>query len=284
MYTAEYMDPFGIHNPSYSDFLLLWDGKLNDGSCLTYSTVYNARLIIRSCDREFNDIIAITLLDAPEPSCNSIPGIYSTTPPHNCCPDHAIIDNVNYTADSRADVQNYIDIAQSGPITFANNVNVKFHAGNVINVGSNYVANPGANVEMEIVPCGTRMFANNDNDGSAVQPGAAINTIPSYRELFPYSNQKDNSLNKTRISNHYSDYDFIVRPNPNNGVFTIFFKNYGLNSKNVFVTDAIGNTIYEANSVKGNSFDMDLTSAPQGVYFIKVIESDRSFIKKMVKL
>lgn len=294
MFTAEYMDPLGLHNPGYPDFLLLWDGKLNNGNCLTAADVYNARLIIRNCNREFNEIISITLWDPPPGGCHSIPGIYSANAPRNCCPQNATIDNVNYTADARTDVQDYINIAQNGPVSFANNVNVKFHAGNVINVGPNYIANPGANVEMKIVPCGTRMFSNVDSDNNETRNGqgtaentslmSSVNNLSSYREEFLKSSMGPAHPIESTTLNQTNDFTFIVKPNPGNGFFTILFKDFYSNSKTISITDAIGNIVSSIDNVKNNFLEIDLSSQPQGIYFVKVTEGEKVMMKKIVKM
>lgn len=258
MYTAEYFDTDHLHDPNFSDFLLKWDGKRNNGDCEVYNDVYNARLLIRNCSRVFDQIIPITIWDASG-TCESQPVIknYDLS---QCCPYNATIDNVFYSADSRVDVQNRIDVAQTGGVWVGNNVNVKFHAGNEIVVGPNFLAGYGSDVEMKIVPCGTLRLQN-----------------------IGLTND-DSRLNFDSYKTNYSKVDLIVYPNPTSGIIFVsipdLFKEAKLN-----IIDPYGSQVALPNKyINSSNVEIDVKNLAPGVYSINLIQGDIVATKRFIKL
>jgi len=59
--------------------------------------------------------------------------------------------------------------------------------------------------------------------------------------------------------------DFVLAPNPNNGVFTVTTKQAGV--KTLFITNAIGEKVFEG-SFDANVFKVDISSFPRGLYLV----------------
>jgi PKD repeat protein len=76
-----------------------------------------------------------------------------------------------------------------------------------------------------------------------------------------------------------------VFPNPNNGQFNINLNAVDFNDAKVTIMDALGKVVYEEKNVniKGTySTKVDLSSNPQGVYFVVVSGSNKTFTQKVM--
>lgn len=78
----------------------------------------------------------------------------------------------------------------------------------------------------------------------------------------------------------FSGLEFIVYPNPANDKLTIKTKNLSSEAK-VEICNALGQRIYGASVSEENT--IDLSSFSQGLYFVKVIDGNRSETKKIIK-
>ncbi|WP_313803571.1 zinc-dependent metalloprotease [Flavobacterium sp.] len=93
------------------------------------------------------------------------------------------------------------------------------------------------------------------------------------------------SFNQTTLSNgeFVQKNSISVYPNPNKGSFVIQFSDY-VNDFSVEVYDQSGRTVY-SNKFEGNSDleqQINLSSAATGVYFVKVLSGEESFVRKML--
>ena len=88
-----------------------------------------------------------------------------------------------------------------------------------------------------------------------------------------------NNIDKTEKDITQLSYqnDFIISPNPGNGIFTINIKEYELIIYNVF-----GEKVYSLTQQINNSV-IDISSQPSGVYFLQVITGEGVMVKKIVK-
>lgn len=267
VYEQEYYDPSGIRDQGYSDFVVFWDGFRNDGwnpNCLSGGTAYPANLLIRGCGPEISKDFTITYTHQPNEGCHDhlLPIIQNTNISHDCCPLFANIDNVNYSTDSRIDVQNYINLGLNANVSFDANTSVKFHAGKSINIGPYFSANPTSNIELKIVPCGTQRKRNN--------------------EIL-------NPLSRDSIINLYSNIenieDFIVSPNPTTGEIELLFSKPESDFK-ILVSDSYGKILFNINNKeeKYKNINFNLTGYQAGIYFLTVRLSNSMSTKKIIKL
>ncbi len=74
-----------------------------------------------------------------------------------------------------------------------------------------------------------------------------------------------------------------VYPNPSNGLFTISMKNEELKMKTIAVYNVLGEQIYSAPfTIYNSQFTIDLSSNPNGSYFLRVITADgETFTQKV---
>lgn len=78
-----------------------------------------------------------------------------------------------------------------------------------------------------------------------------------------------------------NDLQASVFPNPNKGIF--HFKLTNKNSVSLEITDVLGNIVLKKN-IQNETTDLDLSEYPNGIYFVKTIDSkENSVVKKIVK-
>ena len=75
---------------------------------------------------------------------------------------------------------------------------------------------------------------------------------------------------KTDPVNSHKENQLTVYPNPNNGMFTISIGEEEISD--VYIYDLIGKLIYFKAKVQGR-MDIDLAGQPQGIYFVKAINT-----------
>ena len=88
---------------------------------------------------------------------------------------------------------------------------------------------------------------------------------------------KNLKIDKKAFENQLSVY-----PNPASGQFTIL-SSQSLNNAGIKITNAIGQTILQKNSVFGSSASFDISNHPNGIYFIEITEKENSVKIKFIK-
>jgi hypothetical protein len=74
-----------------------------------------------------------------------------------------------------------------------------------------------------------------------------------------------------------------VYPNPGNGIFTLKFSDQV--KKRIKVTDLSGRIVFEKNNISDESFQLNLSTHTDGLYFLYIVESESGTIKtfKLIK-
>lgn len=101
-------------------------------------------------------------------------------------------------------------------------------------------------------------------------------------------NQKGVNVDDFVISGVLANENFelnsiSIYPNPSNGIFTV---NLGeINPSLIEVYDISGKIILSKKDFKNNNFEttIDLSSASQGVYFVKIVEDKQQIVKRIIK-
>jgi PKD repeat protein len=74
-----------------------------------------------------------------------------------------------------------------------------------------------------------------------------------------------------------------VYPNPSNGIYQIKFNNPDAGQMDIEVVTLHGESVLTKNSaVKAETFPLDLSNQPKGIYFLKITQQNNSVIKKLV--
>jgi hypothetical protein len=71
-----------------------------------------------------------------------------------------------------------------------------------------------------------------------------------------------------------------VYPNPSTGSFTVNIENNDL--KDIYVYDAMGRIVYSRNNATEQSFQIDVTQLPKGLYLVKVISNNKMQVQKVI--
>jgi hypothetical protein len=86
--------------------------------------------------------------------------------------------------------------------------------------------------------------------------------------------------------NEQTDGSIIsVYPNPSDGLFTLVISTSSLKTFNLSVINNLGLTIFESDDIQVNgkvSRNLDLRSAPEGVYSIILQNNETHIVKKII--
>jgi len=92
-------------------------------------------------------------------------------------------------------------------------------------------------------------------------------------EIVEEDNEEESSLTNTPLNNKIDIY-----PNPSSGIITIG----GDNIQNVEVLDINGKVVLQTNSLNQSNLSIDISNQSKGIYFIRVITSKGTEIRKIV--
>jgi hypothetical protein len=70
-----------------------------------------------------------------------------------------------------------------------------------------------------------------------------------------------------------------IFPNPSKGIFTISQQN---KAQSVEVYNLTGEKIYSNTNISQSIFDIDISSSPKGIYFVKITDGEKTQTKKLV--
>ncbi|MBI2968267.1 MAG: T9SS type A sorting domain-containing protein [Bacteroidetes bacterium] len=97
-----------------------------------------------------------------------------------------------------------------------------------------------------------------------------------------------NDKNKTKVIKSKEEFEsgdtwFTISPNPSTGIFTLSCQNeYGkCQIANMEITDVLGRMVLQSAILNPQSA-IDLSSHSPGLYFVKVITEDGTFVEKLV--
>jgi hypothetical protein len=100
---------------------------------------------------------------------------------------------------------------------------------------------------------------------------------------FPNMLAAFNLIQQTLNSESFSENSIYVYPNPSNGIFTLVSGSNEIDEIEVF--DVTGKVIMSKKefSSSDNQIFIDITSASQGVYFLKITVNNQSIVKRIIK-
>jgi hypothetical protein len=75
--------------------------------------------------------------------------------------------------------------------------------------------------------------------------------------------------------------NITVSPNPTSGIFSVNMEAEGL--RDIYIYDVTGRIVLESKGTVEKSISIDLNKEAEGVYFIRVIDTQSSVITKVVK-
>lgn len=82
-----------------------------------------------------------------------------------------------------------------------------------------------------------------------------------------------NSNNETAKPDNKTEVKFIrIIPNPNNGNFNVLIMTENTLLKQVKLYDILGKIVWENNNLSGNSFEVNISSYPNGVYYLQAVD------------
>ena len=92
-----------------------------------------------------------------------------------------------------------------------------------------------------------------------------------------------NQIEQNLSSESFSQNSFYIYPNPSNGIFTLVSESNEINEIEVF--DVIGKVILSKKQFNSsdNQISIDIASASQGIYFLKITANNQSTVKRIIK-
>ena len=168
-------------------------------------------------------------------------------------------------------VYNASGTIETGPnVIIQSGTNVEFYAETII-LGDGFTPQAGSNFTLSPKPCLRGCGHGRSEDENYM----VLNTDKSSQV----------SDNENKINNDEIIYNkiFNVSPNPNNGSFTLTLDTENNQATDIFVYDALGNTVYQASDVKSPINNIDISKEAKGIYLVRVQKGNEQFLKKVVK-
>jgi len=97
-----------------------------------------------------------------------------------------------------------------------------------------------------------------------------------------YSRAIFNYVNSTTEIYEHISLNVSVYPNPTNGVISVSCNNL-FNASSVSLYSLDGKKIIERNNISGNTYMLDISEQPSGIYFIEVNDGENIFRNKIIK-
>jgi hypothetical protein len=116
-----------------------------------------------------------------------------------------------------------------------------------------------------------------------------LNRVGQTNSLFRTQKRVKSNVGSNRMANptalsSNTESSFEIYPNPNNGQFTIEFKNEIVNA-NIKITNQLGQVIQniKTDEIKENRINVNFTNFDTGVYFIHFVSDNTSITKRIIK-
>jgi len=240
-----------VHGPSYncnSSMKHDWVGKVK--ACMPYSSNMKSALFGNSGLETYEGIDPIKACQ----SSHTLKGDFYSTKEYDADLDGLTISAVN-------------TITVSSTAVFYRNANYTLTAGDkiVFQPGARILA--GSNVTAKITPC----------SGNLVSCGTHRGTEQS-------SNHKSAGNFSQEYDENISDEDMLrsvsIKPNPNDGTFTIDINFDPQEVISVQVFSIVGQSIYKQSGLPNNT--IRLQSAASGMFYVEITTQSEKFIRKMV--
>lgn len=214
---------------------------------------------------EYNLLISLTYSDGSSTQTisanNSVTGV-----PFDikfCCPDN--LDITTEVLPSAVDIQ-----VAANSITASNLINngatAVYHAGNFVSLKPNFHAKAGSNFHAYIEGCSTIITNRQKN----------INN-----EYFFDPNADPNNLKSISKENIVQQRTSQISPNPNNGIFKIILNK--IKSGSLQIINMNGETVNQKSFKNENELLINIQHLPSGIYAVKVISENETFIEKIIK-
>lgn len=78
------------------------------------------------------------------------------------------------------------------------------------------------------------------------------------------------------------DIEVSVFPNPSDGAFFLNIKSEVEDAYHVRVVNLIGQSVWESDITANHRQEIDLSSAPKGVYFVQITVEDEKVVKRVI--
>lgn len=246
------------------DYMFLWRGKDDDGNFVTVSEVYVYTLSIKNCknsDLSFSGNITV-LSHLDQSIIDQIPPPQAVSEIKDCCPYQELINDERHinTAAAPVHAEHYISVGQNVPFEVQSSGSIEMTAGESIDVGPNFTAESGAEVELRIGDC-------------VYSYGKTGNTRTSYNFKLKEGILDGEGQGLKLLPNPVSDHFSVILPQAQ-----------GDASTRVELYDVLGRKVKEQTFTGQQSGEIITDDLDNGCYIVKVYHgSSKMYTEKIIK-
>jgi hypothetical protein len=129
---------------------------------------------------------------------------------------------------------------------------------------------------------GTRVYSGGYLQASITPYGFFCDTLSTMPGAFPDVIAK--GPEDANLVNHRDDLFFRIYPNPSGGIFTLEMKEAGNSSGiSIEITTLMGEMIAKVDMQSGRSYQINLADRQPGIYLVRVMQSDKTGIAKLIR-
>jgi len=103
----------------------------------------------------------------------------------------------------------------------------------------------------------------------------------TYQGSISVYNGFDNKGEDLKVINHYSN-DCSIFPNPHPGIFKIQWDDESLSHYSIEVINSMGSLVYERKNVLPGITEIDISTQPKGIYFVRLQAGEKVITEKVV--
>ncbi len=165
--------------------------------------------------------------------------------------------------------RNVTSLLPVGDFIIENGANVNFIAGKEITLEPGFESGPNFETfitEIDFVDCGFGFKSLNIPENNT-----------NLDNNFDYNLKNDTIYVKT---NNY--IDIKIYPNPNYGNFVIALSGINENLLSIEITNIMGSIVYKKQNIQSNPLNINISTHPKGIYFVKAFLSDKVFVEKII--
>jgi hypothetical protein len=184
----------------------------------------------------------------------------------NCCPEYLIIDDEEYTVNTKLAVNNYIHSGLSDDVLVKNGVSVEYNAGNDIKLGNFFKVESGGNFKAILRPC--------ESVDSTLNKRQATKNQWQRPEPEPVDSLIVNKV-LNRKSVFQDDPYLALKPNPSYSRIDV---KYTESEFEYEIIDSRGEIVQKGYSNQ-SSTTLNISMLRKGLYYLKVKNHVSKFIK-----
>lgn len=162
------------------------------------------------------------------------------------------------------------DISTDDPINIHPDADYEFVAGNKITLSPGFYAASGSNFVARIGACNSQKATTSNMDQFLISK-VRENKLP-FSKPFEIGKYEPVAQN----------FEVLIVPNPNKGTFKIESKNQGEELNSVEIINTLGQKVYSDLEIHRSKVAVDISTQPNGIYFVKISTGNQIYNKQII--